>query len=379
MEPNLLGAYGPWAAGLRGDELPRLSFRREEFRDLESWHEEARGCLLERLAPPQIPSTPTVETVETRSLGDVTAERLRWQLPYGPPSEAVLLRPSEADGPLPGVLGLHDHGGLKYWGLRKITSLGEDHPTMVAHQQKYYGGRAWANELARRGYVILVHDAFAFASRRVRLADCPQDRTTGLREPTDDDADAIDAYNRWARDHENIMAKGLFCAGTTWPGVFFAEDRVALDILAARDDVDASRLGCGGLSGGGLRTVLLAGLDERIRAACCAGFMTTWADFLLRKSFTHTWMTYMPRVPEELDFPEVLALRVPRATMVLHCMDDPLYTNDSVREAEAILKEIYSKAGTPDRLAVNYYEGSHQFHEQMQQDAFAFLDAWLKD
>ena len=55
----------------------------------------------------------------------------------------------------------------------------------------------------------------------------------------------------------------------TWPGVFFAEDRMALDILCAREDVDESRIGCGGLSGGGMRTVFTGGLDKRIKCAVC--------------------------------------------------------------------------------------------------------------
>ncbi|MEJ7682350.1 MAG: hypothetical protein WKG06_31770 [Segetibacter sp.] len=31
----------------------------------------------------------------------------------------------------------------------------------------------------------------------------------------------IEAYNEWAGDHEHVMAKSLFCAGTTWPGGIF--------------------------------------------------------------------------------------------------------------------------------------------------------------
>ncbi len=46
---------------------------------------------------------------------------------------------------------------------------------MAEHQQSYYGGRAWANEIARKGYVVLVSDAFPFASRRVILQDVPED------------------------------------------------------------------------------------------------------------------------------------------------------------------------------------------------------------
>jgi hypothetical protein len=47
-----------------------------------------------------------------------------------------------------------------------------------------------------------------------------------------------------AAQHEHVMAKSLFRAGTTWPGVFFAEDQNALDVLCSRDDVDVSRIGC---------------------------------------------------------------------------------------------------------------------------------------
>ena len=112
------------------------------------------------------------------------------------------------------------------------------------------------------------------------------------------------------------MAKSLFCAGTTWPGVFTAEDQRALDYLCSRDDVDPARVGCGGLSGGGLRTVYLAGLDDRIRCACCVGMMTTWRDYLLNKCHTHTWMIYIPGIPLDLDYPEILGLRVPLATLV---------------------------------------------------------------
>ena len=94
-----------------------------------------------------------------------------------------------------------------------------------------------------------------------------------------------------------MIAKSLFSAGMTWPGVFVYDDQRALDYLASRPDVDPTRLGCAGLSGGGLRTVMLTGADERIRCSCCVGMMTTWRDYLLNKCFTHTWMCYVPGTP----------------------------------------------------------------------------------
>jgi hypothetical protein len=174
------------------------------------------------------------------------------------------------------------------------------------------------------------------------------------------------------------MARSLFSAGTTWPGVFFAEDQKALDVLCARGDVDASRIGCGGLSGGGMRTVFMGGLDERIKCAVCVGFMTTWKDFILNKSFTHTWMTYVPILPNELDFPEILGLRVPMATLVLNDSEDQLYTLPEMKRADSIMNEVYTKAKAADKYKCSYYPGLHKFDANMQAEAFDWFDKWLK-
>jgi dienelactone hydrolase len=200
----------------------------------------------------------------------------------------------------------------------------------------------------------------------------------GLKDEDRENAVGIQAYNRWAGDHEHIMAKSLFCAGTTWPGVFFAEDRKALDILSAREDVDANRIGCGGLSGGGLRTVMMAGIDPRIKCAVDVGFMSTWKDFLLNKSYNHTWMLYVPLLPNELDFPEVLGLRVPLPTLVLNDIDDSLYTLPEMKRAEEILKQVFKKANAEDHFKCSYYPGPHKFDAAMQQEAFNWFDKWLK-
>jgi len=378
MEPTQIGAYGQWAADLTASDLPAMSFRREAFADVEAWRPLARRRVLARMAPP-VTATPThVETLEAGEYDGLHAERLQWQLPYGPATEAVLLKPAGAVGPLPGVLALHCHGGRKCWGWKKVARVADPAPPVVAHHQQYYGGRAWANELARRGYVVLAHDAYAFASRKVRQADCDESVRGQPIDPDDADEQAIAAYDAWAGEHENIMAKSLFSAGTTWPGVFWSEDRIALDILAARGDVDPARLGCGGLSGGGLRTCLLGGLDERIRCAVAVGFMSTWRDFCLKKVHTHTWMLYVPLLPLDLDFPEILGLRAPAATMVQNTTEDSLFSLPAVKQSRDILQTVFAKADAPDRLAFNLYPGPHKFDAPMQQDAFDWFDRWLK-
>jgi dienelactone hydrolase len=375
---SVIGEYGLWAASLNRDRLPSFSFRNKNFADIEAWRERARKCAMDRMAIPDLGSTPKVTVKKQYVYEGLHIEELSWQLPYGRPTEALILKPANATGRLPAVLAFHDHGGNKYFGKAKITKTSDQqHALIKAHQHDYYEGDAWANEIARRGYVVLVPDAFTFASRRVMLLDVPARLRDGLNDDDPDKPVNIKKYNDWAAQHEHVMAKSLFSAGTTWPGVFFAEDQKALDVLCSRDDVDVNRIACGGLSGGGLRTVFMGGLEPRIKAAACVGFMTTWKDFLLNKSFTHTWMAYVPLLPNELDFPEILGLRAPKPTFVLNDEGDDLYTPAEMKEAERVLRDVYKKAGQESNLRVSYYPGPHKFDKKMQADAFDWLDRSL--
>ena len=374
----MLGAYGEWAAGSLPD-VPRLSWRQPMFHDVDAWRAVARARFTELLMSSGGAATPVASLQHRLDFDGLSIEHLQWQLPYGPPTEALLLKPAGAHGKLPAVVGFHDHGGNKYFGLRKITRMSKDpHPAMLRHQDHYYGGVAWANELARRGYVVLVHDTFTFGSRRMRLADLPAAIRNNMVEANPESEEEIEHYNQFAANHEHIVAKSLFCAGMTWPGVFVFDDRRALDYLASRPEVDATRIGCAGLSGGGLRTVMLTGSDERIRCACCAGMMTTWRDYLLNKSHTHTWMVYVPGLPRDLDYPEILGLAVPKPVLVLNNRQDQLFTMPEMERADHIMKEVYAKAGATERYRASFYDGPHKFDREMQSEAFAWFDRWLK-
>lgn len=382
-EKSIIGAYGSWAAGLTR-KPPLLSYRNAGWSDLNAWKKVASAKAAEHVSSPEIAQKPVASVDKKYQYDGLDIEELSWQLPFGERTRAIIVKPAGADGPLPGILGLHDHGGNKYFGKRKITKTSEEqHPMMVNHQKHYYDGFAWANELAKRGYVVLVPDSFAFASRRVMIKDMSEIpwghcATKGMTDAEIDRQETIDEYNRWASEHEHILSKSLFCGGTTWPGVFLAEDRAAVDVLSARDDVDEERLGCAGLSGGGLRTVYLGGFDQRIKCAVAVGFMTTWQDFLLNKAYTHTWMTYAPVLPKYLEFPEILGLRAPLPTMTLNNNHDNLFTLSEMKKADGILKEVFAKANSADKYKGGFYDGPHKFDAQMQTDAFDWFDQWLK-
>ncbi len=374
----MLGAYGDWAARIAPDP-GRLSFRRPEWKNVEEWQRRARQRYRDALLQPNSGGTPRPTVQHHIEYDGLSIEHMHWQLPYGPPTEALVLKPAKATGRLPAVLALHDHGGNKYFGLRKITRISKDqHPMMKEHQEHYYSGFAWANELAKRGYVVLAHDAFTFGSRRLRVTDLPESIRDHLTETDPESEESIKRYNEFAANDEHIIAKSLFSAGTTWPGVFTGEDQRALDYLCSRPDVDTARVGCGGLSGGGLRTVYLTGADPRIKCSCCAGMFTTWRDYLLNKSYTHTWMVYIPGLPLDLDYCEIFGLNLPNAVMALNNREDQLFTVPEMERAVHILGEVYQKAGHADRFRAKFYPGPHKFDRDMQADAFQWFDRWLK-
>ena len=118
---SLIGQYGPWANSLIENKLPSLSFRRKEWNDLEKWRKTAKTRLIERLGIPDIGGMPKVTVKKQYEYDELHIEELSWQLPYGRPTEGILLKPVNAKEPLPGILAFHDHGGNKYFGTRKIT------------------------------------------------------------------------------------------------------------------------------------------------------------------------------------------------------------------------------------------------------------------
>ncbi|MDQ2658542.1 MAG: hypothetical protein M3Y60_14050, partial [Bacteroidota bacterium] len=92
---TLIGSYGQWAASLI-DKVPSRSFRRGEFSDIDQWRDETRSKVLERMGVPDIGGMPEVKTIRQYNYDGLHIEELTWQLPYGRPTEAILLKPQNA-------------------------------------------------------------------------------------------------------------------------------------------------------------------------------------------------------------------------------------------------------------------------------------------
>ncbi len=383
-----IGIYYDLASSELTRQEPQLSYLRPDWPEQRIWRTMARAKVHELLAfdPPDVPLEPTVD--DQWEMDGLVVEKISYDQPYGPRTEGLFMYPVDREGPLPAIVALHDHSGFKVLGKEKISDLPGEPEVVREHKEHYYSGRGWATEAARRGCAVLAVDVFLFGSRKVAVDEISPELLLRYEESVGVDRALllegdrasrkwVEAYNHFAGHHENLVAKTLFTAGTTWPGVFAFEDRRSVDYLLTRPEVDPARIGCGGLSGGGLRTIFLAGLDERIRCAVCVGFMSTFAELLRDCCRRHTWMLYLPHLARYLDLPDLIALRAPQPLMVQYDAEDELYTLQGQRDAHARIQAIYDKMGASCRYSGHFYPGPHKFDLQMQADAFAWFDRWL--
>jgi dienelactone hydrolase len=352
-----------------------LSFLRDEFRDVAAWKRRARGKLLELLhyAPPAC--DPQAEVVERVDKGDYVREKITFRTTPDIRVPAYVLVPKGLSKPAPGIVALHDHGGFYLWGKEKLVETEGENPTLAEFKQRSYAGRSIATDLARQGYVVVVIDMFYWGERRMLLDDDPAD---WRERPRDISADRIRAFNQRASQSEQLVGRTIYSAGFTWPGVMFWDDVRTVDYLASRPEVDPKRLGCVGLSVGGLRSCHLAALDDRIRAAVVVGWMASFPAQLrrhVRNTIGHT--KAVPGLMRYLDYPDVAALAMPSALLVINGSQDRLFELDGVRSCFDKLTACYKKASIPDRFRGRLYDSPHEFNPAMQAEAWEWLKKWV--
>jgi len=351
-------------------EFP-LSFLQPRFTDVAAWKREARGRLLDLLHYAPAPSDPRAETVERVDRGDYFQERVFFNTTPDIRVPAFVLIPKRARFPAPGIVALHDHGGFYFWGKEKLVEDKDEHPVLTDFKRQYYAGRSIASELARAGYVVVVIDMFYWGERRMLLADDAPDWRERPRSIT---AERIAAFNRRSSEGEQLVGRTIFAAGFTWAGVMFWDDVRTVDYLLRRPEVDPSRIGCVGLSMGGLRSVHLGALDERIKASVVVGWMASFPAQLkskIRNTIGHTKL--VPGLYQQMDYPDVASLAVPTPLLVINGSKDALFDLAGVHASFDKLAACYAKAGVPERLRTRLYDTPHEFNAEMQTEAWAWL------
>lgn len=374
-----VGNYFPFLNAYAGQTQYPLSYLADTWHDPEAWRAQGRAKMRELLSYEPEPAPQDAEILETTKKEGYTRYLVRYSVTSDRKTEAYLLIPDGLAKPAPAVIALHCHSGFYYFGKEKAAGIENPPKILQELMQNTYGGRPFADELARRGFVVLAPDAFYFGSQRIDPDTLPDRFTMALRREQPGSDGYIRAFHALASQHESLLAKTIFSAGATWPGILLQGDRASVDYLLTRPEVDPNRIGCMGLSIGGFRSSHLFALDPRIKAGVVAGWMTTFRSLLFDHLNSHTWMLYVPGQYAWLDEPDLVTLNAPRPLMVINCRKDTLFTMEGMQAAEAKIAAVYAKMGAPDHFLCKYYDEPHSLKIPAQNDAIDWLEKWLKE
>ncbi|NDC64296.1 MAG: hypothetical protein EBZ59_10015 [Planctomycetia bacterium] len=262
-------------------------------------------------------------------------EKIHFQSLPGLFVTASLYRPAAADGRLPAILYVCGHAER----IRNGVSIG--------NKASYTRHGAW---FARHGYVCLIIDSLELGEI------------------------LAEHHGTYSRGRWWWWSRGYTPAGVeTWNGIR------AIDYLATRGDVDATRIGVTGRSGGGATSWWIAALDERVRAAaptagiCClhehvvGGCVEGHCDCMYFNN-THRW-----------DFPRVAALVAPRPLLICNTDKDAIFPIDGVYRLHRDVRRVYGMLDADKSLGLHVAEGGHKDLQPLHVGAFHWFDRHLKN
>ncbi|MBN1422005.1 MAG: acetylxylan esterase [Planctomycetes bacterium] len=272
------------------------------------------------LAPPPEKTPLAARTAGVLERDGYRLEKVVFESRRDFPVTANLYLPERIARPAPTVL-----CPIGHWGLSKAE------PRIQAR----------AITLARMGFVALVYDPLGQGERAV----------AGNGHDT--------AFLAWLAGESNMTYM-------IWDSIR------AIDYLATRPEVDTARLGSTGCSGGGLNTLYLEAVEERLRATVPVGYVVTFRSFF-ETGISHCPCSHVPGLGRSTDMPEIAALAAPRAQLLVGGERDPMFTGDGMRDAFAQILRIYGALGVPERADLLIVDAEHDYNQPMRERMYGFF------
>lgn len=322
----------------RFDQVGRsLRFRGDEPGDVIEWQRQSRATLRRLIGLDTMKACELAPRVTERvDCEDYWRERVELHVEPGVLMPVYILIPKSGRPPYPVVLAPHGHGGGGKAAVAGVT----DRPEIARAVERY--NYSYGVKFCRAGFLVMCPDARGFGERQETLAK----------------GDILRSSCRWI----NNMALPL---GQTVTGMWVWDLMRLVDYAAAREDCDMARLGCAGLSGGGLQTLWVTALDERIQAAVVSGYFYGVKQALLDRHGNCS-CNYVPRLWEHADHGDLGALIAPRPLLIQTGDSDPLNGADgldNVGPQITIARRVYEVAGANDKLVHDVFPGPHRWDD----------------
>ncbi len=308
-------------------------------------HRKAILSMMERVMGlfPRRKTKPSLDMriLENQATGTISRSKISYVSEEGDRTPGYLLKPKKVKGRVPGILCLH-----------QTTPIGAAEPAGLGGNPNYH----YAEELAERGYVTLAPN----------YPDLPF--STGFG------GYRFDSYRQGYRSQ---TMKGIW------------NHTRAVDLLQSMPEIDPQRIGCIGHSLGGHNTLFVGAFDTRIRVLVCSCGFTSFKDYHGGDLSGWGQERYMPLIavqyhnnPAEMpfDFSDVLAALAPRPLFINAPLHDANFSVAGVRATMKAVRPVYSERfDAGDRLVVRHPNAAHSFPTAVRNEAYQFIDKWLRD
>jgi dienelactone hydrolase len=310
----------------------RLTFRAQTRKQAEAWQKKLHAKLIELLGPFPV-SAPSLKarTLEVREFPGYRREKFVFESSPGLIVLGYLLTPSSAGPPYPTMVCVPGHGR----GVDDIVGIddqGRDRTDKDGYQHDF------ALQAVEHGMAAVAIEPIAFGCRRD-----PRTAKKGLKTSAC-----------------QPVAGAALLLGQTMIGWRVHDVMRTIDWIQTRKELDATRVGCMGISGGGTCTLFSAALDPRIRAAMVSGYLCTFKDSVF--SLSHCIDNYVPGILNWAEMYDVAGLIAPRPLFAESGERDDIFPIEASRASFARVKKVYEVCGAGDSAAHETFDDAHSFY-----------------
>ncbi|MGO8817392.1 MAG: acetylxylan esterase [Terriglobia bacterium] len=219
--------------------------------------------------------------------------------------------------------------------------------------------RAAAN-LALKGFVVLAPDPIG----------------QGEREQTYD-PHISGALAGWSvPEHIQSGAESILI-GESAARFFIWDAKRGIDYLVSRPDVDPTRLGAAGCSGGGALTTFIGALDPRLKAVVPACYPNSY-QLLFAGPDPDTEMSFPDFLARGLDVPDFVEVTAPTPWLIQETEED-YFTPAGARMVYEEARHWYSIYGAEDKIGFFVGPGPHGTPLVSREAVYQWMIRWLKD
>jgi dienelactone hydrolase len=309
----------------------RLRFQARTRRDAEAWQKALRAKVTELVGGFPAERTPLRPALlETRSFPAYRREKIVFDSRAGVSVLAYVLVPQQARTPTATMICVPGHGR----GVDDIVGIdeqGRDRTDKDGYQHDF------AIQVAEAGMAAVAIEPIGFGCRR----------------------DPINARRGLAQKGCEPIAGAALMAGQTLLGWRVWDIMRTIDYITTRPELDAARVGCMGISGGGTATLFAAALEPRIRVAMVSGYLNTFRDSI--GSLAHCVDNYVPGILNWAEMHDIGGLIAPRPLFVESGQRDNIFPIDASVESFNRVREIYQVFQAADRVEQEVFPGEHSF------------------